>query len=54
VKIKMVKIPPNRRKTAYKSLRRIAEKLGVPFVVGPPATPPTTDREKGEPADPKR
>jgi hypothetical protein len=54
VKIQMVKIPPNRRKTAYKSLRKIAEKLGVPFVVRPPATPSTTDGEQGEPADPKR
>jgi len=50
----MVKIPPNRRKTAYKSLRKIAEKLGVPFVVRPPAAPPTTDGEQGEIADPKR
>ncbi|GAO78947.1 hypothetical protein SC1_02260 [Sphingopyxis sp. C-1] len=49
----MAKIPPNRRKTAYKSLRKIAEKLGVPFIIHPPV-PPTKDREQGEPADPKR
>lgn len=29
-----VKIPPNRRKTARASLRRIAKKLGIRFQVG--------------------
>ena len=29
-----VKIPPNRRKTARASLRRIAKKLGIRFRVG--------------------
>jgi len=50
----MAKIPPSRRKTAYKSLRKIAEKLGVPFIVRPPVTPPTEVGEQGELADPKR
>jgi predicted TIM-barrel fold metal-dependent hydrolase len=54
VKINMAKIPPNRRKTAYRSLRKIAERLGVPFIVRPPAKPPTKVGEQDEVADPKR
>lgn len=49
----MAKIPPNRRKTAYKSLRKIAEKLGVPLVVRPPTKPATTGDEQVEVPDPK-
>jgi len=31
-----LKIPPDRRKTAYASLRRIANRMGVRFQVGSP------------------
>jgi len=49
----MTKIPPNRRKTAYTSLRKIAERLGVPFIVRPPAKPSRQDGDQAELADPK-
>src|SRR3546814_13079191 len=51
VTIHMTKIPPNRRKTAYRSLRKIAEKLGAPFVIRRLSKPYTEDgrsEERGE------
>lgn len=40
-----MKIPPNRRKTARASLRRIAKKLGIRFQVGRPVHTSVGERD---------
>lgn len=37
----MTKIPPNRRKGTTRSLRKIADKLDIPFGKGRPVKPAT-------------